>query len=77
MEKTIFRGVVHGKSIELDEAPLLPEGEPVTVEIHRQRAPGDGIRVSAGGWADAGEEFDQWLDEIYRARHSGRSTRPS
>ena len=77
MEKTIFRGIVRGKNIELDEAPPLANGEPVMVEIHPQRTAGDGIRASAGAWADAGEELDQWLEEVYRARHSGRSMAPS
>jgi hypothetical protein len=74
MDKTVFRGIVRGKNIELEEAPPLPNGEPVTVQIHPQRAPGDGIRASAGAWADAGEGFDKWLEEVYRARHFGRST---
>ena len=74
MEKTVFRGIVRGKNIELEEAPAVPNGEPVTVEIHPQREAGEGIRASAGAWADAGEEFDQWLEQVYRSRHSGRRT---
>jgi hypothetical protein len=62
MEKTIFRGIVRGKNIELEEAPAVPNGEPVMVEIHSRHAAGDGIRASAGAWGDAGEELDQWLD---------------
>lgn len=76
MDKTIFRGIVRGKNIELEEAPPFPNGEPVTVEIHPQRAAGEGIRASAGAWADAGEDLDQWLEEVYRARHSERRTDP-
>jgi hypothetical protein len=74
MENTIFRGVVRGKNIELEEAPPFPDGEAVTVEIFPQRASGEGLRASAGAWADAGEELDQWLEELYRARHSERGT---
>jgi hypothetical protein len=77
MEKTVFRGVVRGKSIELEEAHSFPDGVSVTVEIHLQREPGDGIRASAGAWADAGEELDHWLEDVHRARHSGRRTDPS
>jgi len=73
MDKTIFRGILRGKYIELDEAPPLPNGESVTVEIHSQHAAGTGIRASAGAWADAGD-LDQWLEEVYQARHSGRNT---
>jgi hypothetical protein len=72
MERVILHGVIRGKSIELQEAPPFSDGDPVTVEIHPQAASGDGIRASAGAWADAGEEFDQWLEDVYQARHSGR-----
>ncbi len=30
---TVLKGVVHGKTIELDQEPGLPEGQEVTVEI--------------------------------------------
>jgi hypothetical protein len=73
VERITFRGVVRGKNIELDEAPPLPDGERVTVEILPHRAPGDGIRASAGAWSDAEEDVMRWLEETYRARHSGRS----
>jgi hypothetical protein len=74
MNRTVYHGIVRGKNIELDEAPLLPNGEPVTVEIQSQRAAGDGIRASSGAWADAGEELDHWLGKIYQARHTGRTS---
>lgn len=67
-----YHGVIRGKTIELDEAPSLPEGQDVTIEIHPFR-PGDGIRASAGAWADAGPELDEWLKRMDEARHSGRS----
>jgi len=76
MNKTIFRGIVRGKNIELEEAPAVPNGEPVMVEIHPQHAAGEGIRASAGAWADAGEELDQWLEEVYRSRHVERPADP-
>ena len=35
--------------------------------------PGEGLRRSAGGWADADEgEFNQWLEETYRLRKLDR-----
>ena len=39
MASTIFKGVVHGKTIELDEEPGLPDGEFVTVAIERVARP--------------------------------------
>jgi hypothetical protein len=72
-EKMTYHGVIRGKTIELDEAPSLPEGLGVTIEILPYR-PGDGIRASAGAWADAGPELDEWLKRMDDARHTGRST---
>lgn len=74
MGNTIFHGIVRGKNIELDEAPPIPNGVQVTVQIYSLQASGDGIRASAGAWADAGDELERWLDEVYRARQSGRNT---
>ena len=70
-----YHGVIRGKIIDLDEPPSLPEGQDVTIEIHPYR-PGDGIRASAGTWADAGPELDEWLKRMNDARHSGRSNPP-
>ncbi len=70
-----YHGVVHGKTIELVNAPQLPDGQDVIVAI--QPAHGvEGIRESAGSWADAGPELDEWLKRLDAARHSGRSVRP-
>jgi hypothetical protein len=67
--KMTYHGVIRGKTIELDEAPWLPEGLGVTIEIIPFR-PGEGIRASAGAWADAGPELDKWLKRMDDARHS-------
>ncbi len=67
-----LRGVVHGKTIELQEALGLPDGESVAVIVRRVLPPGEGIRRSAGAWGDAGEELDRWLDGVYRDRDNGR-----
>jgi len=68
-----YHGVIRGKVIELDQPPALPDGQDVTVEIHPVGA-GDGIRASAGAWADAGPELDEWLKRMNDARRSGRGT---
>ena len=64
---SILRGVIHGKTIELEAEPGLPDGQQVTVTVepvaHGQRLPpGEGIRRSAGGWAEDSEELDQYLE---------------
>jgi len=77
---TVLRGVVHGKTIELEEAPGLPDGQPVNVTVQpvpqRQHVPGEGIRQSAGAWADAAEELDAWLEEMRRSRQLERPEIP-
>jgi hypothetical protein len=65
-------GIVHGKMIELQEDLGLPDGEAVKVIVRQVLPPGEGIRRSAGAWADAGEEFDQWLEGVYRNRGHDR-----
>jgi hypothetical protein len=67
-------GVLHGRTIELDQSVAIADGQRVEVVI-RTVVPknGDGIRAAAGAWADADdEEFNRWLKETYEARSSNR-----
>ena len=68
----VLRGVVHGKIIQLDQEPGLPDGQEVAVALQPVLPPGEGIRQSAGAWADGGEELDAWLDEMQRSRQQDR-----
>jgi hypothetical protein len=73
--KTITRGVIHGKTIELPEETGLPEGQEVTITLEpvaAPSAPGDGIRASAGGWADEAEELDKYLEWNRQQRKASR-----
>jgi hypothetical protein len=67
-----LRGVVHGNTIQLQDELGLPDGEAVAVTVRQVLPPGEGIRRSAGGWADAGEELDRWLEGIRRDRDHDR-----
>ena len=88
---SLLRGVIHGKTIELEAESGLPEGqvvgvtvEPITVPndagLGREEAradvtglpPGEGIRRSAGGWAEDVEELDQYLELVRQQRKVGR-----
>jgi hypothetical protein len=64
--KTVLHGVIHGKTIELLADSGLPEGQQVTVTVERvttpAATPGDGIRESAGGWAEDAAELDKYLE---------------
>ena len=65
---TVRRGVVHGKTIELDEETGLSDGQKVNVlvqpiESGAQRLPsGEGLRRACGGWAEDAEELDAYLE---------------
>ncbi len=69
MTKTMH-GKIHGRTIELDEDVDAPEGQEVEVQLKflgRSGNWGEGIRRSAGGWADY-PELDAIMEEIYRSR---------
>jgi len=79
-----LRGIIHGNVIELDEAPNLPDGHAVTIIIQpaddfEPLAPGDGIRRSAGGWADDQSGLDEYLalTRQQRTNANGRVERQS
>lgn len=65
MSRAVFRGTIHGKMIELDQLPDLPDGQQVTVFVQptngSKLAAGEGLRRSAGAWADDGEGLDDYL----------------
>ncbi len=61
-----LRGVVHGKTIELEQEPELPDGQEVTVILQplvpsEEWPSGEGIRRSAGAWSDDPEGLDEYL----------------
>lgn len=55
-ESINVRGIVHGKVIQFETEIGLPDGQPVTVSVRPidqvRDALGEGIRHSAGAWAD-------------------------
>lgn len=69
----VFRGVVRGKVIELDEDTGWPDGQAVSVSLLPMLEPGEGIKRSAGAWADAGDELDRWLEETRQGRRRSRT----
>jgi hypothetical protein len=70
-----LRGVVHGKTIELEQEPGFPDGQKVSVTVkpvENRLPPGEGIRRSAGAWSDDPEGLDRWLEEMQRSRQLDR-----
>ena len=79
---TVLKGIIHGKTIQLDNEPGLPDGQPVRVVLQPLEPPatllvsGEGIRLSAGAWADDAEELDRYIEWNRRQRHLGRREVP-
>jgi hypothetical protein len=84
---TVLKGIIRGKTIELEAEPGLPDGQEVSVTVapataprraflseENQRrweeameqvkglAPGEGLRLAAGAWAEDAEELDEFLE---------------
>lgn len=76
--QAILKGVIHGRTIELEQEPGLPDGQSVTVTVQpivqqtRRLPPGEGIRRSAGSWGDDPEGVDEFLREIRKMRDNDR-----
>jgi hypothetical protein len=69
MTRTLH-GTIRGRTIELDEDPGVGEGQQVEVQVkvvEPDRKWGDGIRRSAGGWADH-PELDAVMEKIHDER---------
>jgi hypothetical protein len=63
----VFNGVIHGRTITLDEPSFLPDGYRVT--LHLVLEPEEALRLAAGSWADMTPEevadFEQTLSELH------------
>lgn len=69
----VFKGVIHGNTITLEQEPGLPDGHELTVTLQpvaepNPLPPSEGIRQSAGAWADDPDGLDKWLTEMQRSR---------
>ena len=63
----VVKGVVRGKTIELERAPGLPDGRAVNVTVEPAGGaaplpPGEGIRRSAGAWSDDVAGLDEYVE---------------
>jgi hypothetical protein len=70
------RGVIHGRTIELEFAPGLPDGQEVAVSLQPLDAATKAILETAGAWADDAGELDGFLNEMRRSRDVGRFEPP-
>jgi hypothetical protein len=76
-EFAVFKGTVHGKTIELEREPGIPDGQQVTVMlrpssssggISGRLSPGKGIRRWSGAWFEDAEELDRYIESVYQRR---------
>ena len=78
MTKIIHGKKIHGRTIELAEDPCLAETQDLEVQV-KVLAParkwGDGIRRTAGAWADD-PEWDAVIERIHRERKLERRPLP-
>jgi len=63
----VLKGVVHGKTIELEQPVNLPDGQEVTVVVQpaepgKKLAVGEGLRRAFGGWSDDIKGLDEYLE---------------
>jgi hypothetical protein len=62
-----LKGVIHGKTIELEQALNFPDGQEVTVVVQPSESgaklpAGEGLRRAFGGWSDDIEGLDKYLE---------------
>jgi hypothetical protein len=73
-----LKGIIRGKTIELEQQPDLPDGQSVILTLQPveqappRLPPGEGIRRSAGAWAKDAEELDRFLEWNRLQRKVGR-----
>jgi len=68
----IFKGVVHGKTIQLEQAPGIPDGQAVSVVLRPAMPPGEGLRRAFGSWAEDAAELASFIEGVYRDREDDR-----
>jgi hypothetical protein len=67
-QEQTFRGVVHGRSIELDRETGLAEGATVSVTVKVPTGSIESLRQAFGGWSDDPEGVDRFVEEVRRDR---------
>src|ERR1700676_5611098 len=66
--KSVMKGVVHGRTIELETEPGLPDGQAVSVTVEPvvpkdSQAALEALKRAAGGWAnDDPEGLEKYLE---------------
>ena len=70
VSNNLMKGVIHGKTIELEKESGLPDGSQVAVLVQPVLPKGDGLRRAFGGWAGDDEKLDEFLAQVRRDRQN-------
>jgi hypothetical protein len=67
---TSVNGIVHGKTIELEQETGMPDGTRVQVAVVPRPTlpPGEGLRRSFGSWAGDDANLDEFLKQVRQSR---------
>jgi hypothetical protein len=71
MKMVEIKGIIHGKRIELERSPELPDRTEVWLVIRLLPAKlptGEGLLRAFGGWSDDPEGVDRFIEEIRKQR---------
>jgi hypothetical protein len=73
---SMMRGIVHGRTIEVEGDLNLPEGQQVTVVVEpvaeSPLTPQEAMGRTFGAWAEDAAELDEFLEGVYRDRQQGQ-----
>ena len=76
--KSVLKGVIHGRRIELETEPGLPDGQAVSVIVEPvvpkdSQAAYEALKRAAGAWEnDDPEGLEQYLEQTRRQRKVNR-----
>ena len=68
----ILKGVIHGKIIELENAPKLGNGQRVSVLVQSATPDGEGLRKAFGSWRRDAKKLDPFIASTYASRADSR-----
>lgn len=84
MTENVYQGVVHGRTIELEREPSLPDVQSVRVTVIASGSPTppttaealERLKLADGGWADDVNGLDRFLEWNRQRRKSQRREIP-
>lgn len=72
----VLKGVVRGKTIELEQEVGLPDGQAVNVSVRPAGQIPQGLLDSFGGWSDDPEGLEEYIRQVYKDRETDPRNEP-